>query len=218
MKIENLWPTPIGVFEEKLSEECTAYLIDLIRERENMKKRFKGEALSFKEQVDSGSFYNNSNYNLFDIAEDSVYYKSIKEFEEFSCRKIREYIREAFGADDWETVELSGRCFGHVAYSQHRTFPHYHQSSDLVLLHYLNIEETKTPLSLILLEPRGAPNYPWWGKMHVINPVSGTNVCHQSFVWHETNHWSGTSTRELIGVNFKVLGHGNETLFKRTSF
>lgn len=219
MKIESLWPTPIGQTEGGLSLSATEQLIALIRRREAEKKKVPLGADPFKSYVDDGDFYHGIHYNLFDAPPSLPERRAIHEFEAFACARIREYLRDGFGAADSETVALSARCFGHSIGAGIRTFPHYHQASDVVLIHYLNVgTPLDAPLSLILLDPRGAPNYPWWGKMHVVNPTSGTTVCHPSFLWHETNEWSGGSSRELIAVNFKVVGHGHERQFKPTRF
>lgn len=218
MKVEQLWPTPIAIIEEKLSNETTFNLIDLIRLQSELKKKTNLDGTGFKNFVDVGDFYHNIHYNLFDIDKDSEYYDAILEFEKYACRNIRNYIREGFGAKDAETVELSARCFGHSIEPNVKTFPHYHQSSDVVLIHYLNVGKSTDPLSLVLQDPRGAPNYPWWGKMHVINPKPGTTVCHPSFLWHETTEWRGDHNRDLIAVNFKILGHGHETQFRNTRY
>ena len=219
MKIESLWPTPIGQSEGGLSETATTQLVALIRRREAEKQKVPQGAGPFKSFVDDGDFYHGIHYNLFDAPASLPERGAIDEFEAFACRRIREYLRDGFGAKDADTVDLSARCFGHSHIPGVRTFPHYHQASDVVLVHYLNVGAAMdAPLSLIVIDPRGAPNYPWWGKMHVITPTSGTTVCHPSFLWHETNEWSGESSRELIAVNFKVVGHGHESQFKRTRY
>lgn len=218
MKVDQLWATPIAVVEEKLSNETIFDLIALIREHNEMKKKSSLDASGFKTFVDDGDFYNNIHYNLFDIDSNSEYSKAVSEFEKYACKHIRNYLKEGFGATDSDTVELSARCFGHSIEPNVKTFPHYHQASDVVLIHYLNIGESIEPLSLVLQDPRGAPNYPWWSKMHVINPQSGTTVCHPSFVWHETTEWKGDNNRDLIAVNFKVLGHGHERQFRNTRY
>jgi hypothetical protein len=218
MKIDNLWPTPVGVLEEKLSFQSTVSLIEMIRDHELVVKRTEKTAIHFKDYVESSDFYNNVHYNFFDETEESPFYDAVKDFEKYACRHIRNYLRDAFGAKDYDTVQLSGRCFGHTMVPGNKTFPHYHHTSDVVLIHYLNVGESKEPLSLILQEPRGAPNYPWWGKMHVIIPKTGMTVIHPSFLWHQASEWSGEGPRDLIGVNFKVLGHGNETNYSITRF
>lgn len=219
MKIDNLWPTPIGQTEGGISPQATAQLAALIRRREVEKKKVPLGANPFKAFVDDGDFYHSIHYNLFDAPDDLPEREAIREFEAFACRTVRHYLREGFGAVDADTVELSARCFGHSHIHGVRTFPHYHQASDVVLIHYLTVgTPMDAPLSLIMLDPRGAPNYPWWGKMHVVNPKSGTTICHPSFLWHETNEWTGESSRELIAVNFKIIGHGHERQFNKTEY
>lgn len=221
MQVQNLWATPVAVSQGGLSEKSTKQLVDLLLRRDAQKSKVPLGASPFKEFVDSGDFYHSIHYNLFDHPDDIPERDALLEFEEFACRTFRNYLREGFQAPDADTVALSGRCFGHIHAPNLRTFPHYHQASDGVLVHYLKVEETSTdtePLSLILLDPRGSPNYPWWGKMHTINPTQGTTVCHPSYLWHETNEWRGASYRALIAVNFKVIGHGHEPKFKQTRF
>jgi hypothetical protein len=220
--ISNLWPTPVGVKQGGLSAESTNALVKLLLNLDERKHRVPTGGAAFKDFVDSGDFYHGIHYNLFDHdGLPDTDRRALIEFEGFACYTMREFLREGFAAPDWENVALSARCFGHIHRPGLRTFPHYHQASDLVLVHYLRVEDTpadREPLSLILLDPRGAPNYPWVGKMHTINPTRGTTVCHPSYLWHETNEWTGDSYRALIAVNFKVIGHGHETQFKPTRF
>lgn len=223
MSITNLWTTPVAQSQGGLSARATDSLVNLLLRRDEEKQRVPLGGAPFKEFVDSGDFYHGIHYNLFAAAdalpEDEG--AAIREFEALACRTFRDYLREGFGAKDADTVALSARCFGHIHRPGIRTFPHYHQASDGVLIHYLRVEDTdadREPLSLILLDPRGAPNYPWVGKMHTINPTQGTTVCHPSYLWHETNEWRGDSYRALIAVNFKVMGHGHEAHFKPTRF
>jgi len=221
MRIDHLWPTPVAVTQSVLPPEVTETLIAHLLARDALKTKVSLGGLPFKRYVDSGDFYNEIHYNLFACPEDAPEYDAIRHFEKYACEAFRNYLRAGFGVENAETVELSARCFGHIHYPGIRTFPHYHQASDGVLVHYLKVEDTpnnRDPLSLILLDPRGAPNYPWTGKMHTINPTQGTTVCHPSYVWHETNEWTGESFRALIAVNFKVIGHGHETQFKPTRF
>lgn len=219
MKIESLWATPVASTVEHLSADSTRLLVDLLLRRDGEKKKARWGGDPFKEMTESGEFYHSIHYNLFDLPDDAPERGAIDEFERLACRTIRRYLAEGYGARDAETVRLSARCFGHIHYPGQRTFPHYHQQSDVVLVHYLKVDAAQeSPLSLVMLDPKGAPNYPWWGKMHTINPEQGTTVCHPSYLWHETNEWSGGSFRAMIAANFKVLGHGHEEQFRVTRY
>lgn len=221
MRIDQLWATPVGVTRGALSPQTTSALITHLIERDTSKRKVPLAGQPFKGYVDSGDFYKEIHYNLFACPPDAPEHDAIREFEAYACATFRQYLRDGFGVQDANTVALSARCFGHIHRPGVRTFPHYHQASDGVLIHYLKVEDTdgdRDPLSLILLDPRGAPNYPWTGKMHTVNPTQGTTVCHPSYLWHETNEWRGDSFRALIAVNFKVVGHGHETQFINTRF
>jgi hypothetical protein len=221
MQVNHLWATPVSESEHHLSPETTTALISLLERRDAFKSKIDLAASPFKEYVDSGDFYNEIHYNLFASPEHEPAKAALLEFERYACKTFREYLQQGFDAKDSDTVELSARCFGHIHRPGMRTFPHYHQASDGVLIHYLKADEQGEggePLSLILQDPRGAPNYPWQGKMHTINPKTGTTVCHPSYLWHETNEWTGKDIRALIAVNFKVIGHGHENKFQPTKF
>jgi len=220
MNVANLWATPVATsMAPGLSAQTVETLVALLLQRDADTKKVPASADAFKEFVDSGDFYHAIHYNLFEHQGRLPESDALNEFEAFACKQVREYLRLAFDANDSESVELSARCFGHVHSENTRTFPHYHQGSDVVLIHYLRADSDQgRPLSLIMQDPRGAPNYPWWGKMHTINPVSGMTVCHPSFLWHETNEWRGTGARVLMAANFKVVGHGHEKQFKATKF
>lgn len=220
MKVEQLWSTPIATHEERLSQEATEQLIALMLRRDQEKKKVPLGGSPFKDYVDVGDFYHNIHYNLFSTPDEYLEAPALREFEKFACKQVREYLRLAFDAKDFADVALSARAFGHITYAGTKTFPHYHQQSDLVLIHYLKVDQVtnESPLSLIMLDPRGAPNYPWTGKMHTINPYTGLNVIHPSYVWHETNEWKLDNYRALIAVNFKIIGHGHETQFTKTRF
>lgn len=220
MSIDQLWATPVATYHQPLPLEVAQQLVALIVRRDAQKDKAQGGGTAFKQYVDSGRFYHSIHYNLFDLPETTPEHDALRVFEQHACRAIRQYLRDGFAAHDAQTVELSARCFGHVHTPGAKTFPHYHQASDLVLVHYLRLggNNAGEPLSLIMQDPRGAPNYPWWGKMHTINPVEGMTVCHPSFLWHETNEWHGAGNRVLIAANFKVIGHGHEKQFKTTNF
>ena len=221
MQVSNLWATPVAVSHGELSPQTVSSLIELLARRDMLKTKVGMAASPFKAYVDSGDFYNEIHYNLFAAPDEEPAKAALIEFEEFACKTFREYLALGFGASDAATVQLSARCFGHIHRPGMRTFPHYHQASDGVLIHYLKADGARDggePLSLILQDPRGAPNYPWQGKMHTINPETGTTVCHPSYLWHETNEWHGDDIRALISVNFKVIGHGHENKFQVTKF
>jgi len=93
-----------------------------------------------------------------------------------------------------------------------------------VLVHYLELGQSRdeeanlTPRhgthALLLLDPRGTPNYPWWEKVESITPRQGLTVIHPAYLWHETNVWRGTTTRVCIVVNFQVIRPGYLSLHR----
>ncbi len=226
MEINQLWPTPIGRIDIALSEEVRQGLIALLERKDASHERVRGDAQAFESFVASKKFYYGVHYNLFAEASAHPEHEALIEFERIACRTFRDYLRDAFGVEDADSVRLSGRCFGHVQKPGERTFPHYHQGCDGVLIHYLDVGDGREPDPstqngshvLLLLDPRGSPNYPWWGKMHSVIPSRGLTILHPSYVWHETTVWHGSTKRVVIVVNFQVTGHGHAALYRELKF
>jgi hypothetical protein len=226
MHVEQLWPTPVGRTDILLPEEVRQSLIAVLERKDASHERVRGDAEAFRSFVASKKFYHGIHYNLFAEAPEHPEHNSLVEFERIACRTFRDYLREAFAVEDADTVRLNGRCFGHVQKPGERTFPHYHQGCDGVLIHYLDVGEAtavnrpadSSPHALLLLDPRGSPNYPWWGKMHSIIPYRGLTILHPAYAWHETTVWQQSTRRVVIVVNFQVIGHGHASLYRELAF
>jgi len=200
-----------------LPEKIRTDLINVLFKREDARNRVAETSPGFHEFMKSKEAYAVTPYNLFnDVDQFPDERDSIIEFERFSCRLYRRYLREALDVEQADAVKLVGRCFGNVQQPGARTYPHYHQAMDGVLIHYLALDGSDPELAasvrhgshaLLLLDPRGAPNYPYWEKVDSIAPYEGLTVVHPAYVWHETNVYRGSSTRVAIVVNFQVASH-----------
>ena len=218
MQIRQLWPTPVGQQMVFLPDDMRNQLIAVLLRKEAARERISETSPEFNRFMTSKRFYASTHYNLFAEAEEHPERDAIREFERLACGLFRDYLRRAYEIGDDQEVEFSGRCFGNVQSSGGRTFPHYHQSCDGVLVHYLdvgdgqddqaNITRRHGTHALLLLDPRGTPNYPWWEKVDSITPHRGLTVIHPAYVWHETNVWRGSGTRVCIVVNFQIVKPG----------
>ena len=157
---------------------------------------------------------------------------------------IRYYCANAWSVPNIDTIPIQAKSFANFQLSGERTYPHYHNGYDGVIVTYLTIgdefdidlnnphllvgvlpeepeeekketlwtrNETKTQNeefekqgSLILIDPRPSPNYPFNRKAIAIHPMVGTSVFHPAYLWHETNTFTGRGIRICIGTNFKI--------------
>jgi len=217
MQIRKLWSTPIMEGYTPLPEKVRVDLINAIVKREDARSRVAETSPGFHTFMKSKQAYAVTPYNLFnDLDMFPEERDSILEFERFSCEMYRKYLREALDVEQADEVKLVGRCFGNVQEPGARTYPHYHQAMDGVLIHYLALDDSDPELgasarhgshALLLLDPRGTPNYPYWEKVDPIEPFQGMTVVHPAYVWHETNVYRGSTTRVAVVVNFQVASH-----------
>lgn len=228
MNVEALWPTPVGRMDIVLPEDMRRQLIDVLIRKDAERETIADRSPEFHRFMMSKRFYAGTHYNLFTDADDLPERDAIIGFERIACKAYRDYLKVAYGLELADQVRLSGRCFGNVQQPGARTFPHYHQTCDGVLVHYLEVGDGNDPQAglsprhgthaLLLLDPRGAPNYPWWEKVHSISPHQGLTVIHPAYVWHETNVWRGATTRVCIVVNFQVVSPGYAELHREMRF
>jgi len=225
MEIRYLWPTPVAQKMVFLDEPVRRDLISVLLRKDVERHKIGITSPEFEAFMTSKRFYASSHYNLFAEADTHPEHAAIKTFERLAYDLFRDYLHRAFDIGNEQTVEVAGRCFGNVQASGDRTFPHYHQSCDAVLVHYLDVGdgEPEPPSTtarrgthaLLLLDPRGAPNFPWWEKVSSITPHRGLTIIHPAHVWHETNVWRGEGSRVCIVVNFQVLKPGYLDLHRR---
>jgi hypothetical protein len=94
------------------------------------------------------------------------------------------------------------------------------------MIHYLDVGIGRDPEAgktkrhgthaLLLLDPRGAPNFPWYEKIESIIPRQGLTVLHPGYLWHETNPWRETEgVRVAIVVNFQIAKPGYGSLHQK---
>jgi hypothetical protein len=158
--------------------------------------------------------------------------ESILGYEKIACQKIRYFIRKGWGVRQADDLELEGRCFGNVQTGNgSRTFPHYHQDINGVLVEYLllgdDTADHKTKIQvgmdqsarhpshqLIFIDPRPSINYPYWEKVYTVTPRVGLSIVHPNYLVHESNPWLGEGLRICIVVNFRIKSHGYNELIK----
>ena len=225
-KIEQKFTTPFFESDTKLPSKMVEDLSKVLELKETALSEVKQTNPDFYSIAEAKGFYATTHYNLFDDCDEYPFAKdSILEFEQIACQMIRYYIRKGWGLQQANEMKLEGRCFGNVQKTGARTYPHYHQDTNGVLVHYLkidnkdvSIDSEKSPRhgthSVIFLDPRPAINYPYWEKVHTISPREGLTLIHPNYLWHETNPWLGEGTRICIVVNFRIMSHGYNELSK----
>ena len=230
-KIEQKFATPFMESDTKIPEKMREDLIAVLELKETELSKLKESNPEFYGMATAKGFYATTHYNLFDNLDEFPFAKeSILEFEQIACQMIRYYIRKGWGVQQADEMKLEGRCFGNVQKTGARTYPHYHQDINGVLVHYLKVgDENKdlneqlqidreksarhAPHAVIFQDPRPAISYPYWEKVHAILPRVGLTIIHPNYLWHETNPWLGEGTRVCIVVNFRIISHGyNELL------
>ncbi len=228
MKITNHWVTPIAEFDLALPQPMRQQLMALLQRKEADRDKLSESYPDFFRFMQSKQFYASTHYNLFAEANQHPEKNAILSFELLACNAYRQYLRQALNIEQADELKLVGRCFGNVQTTGGRTFPHYHQSVDHVLIHYLDIPDHNDPElgksyrhgthALLLQDPRGAVNYPYWEKVLSIAPYTGKTIIHPAYVWHESNPYRGQGTRMCLVVNFQIASHSYIELHKEMRF
>ena len=223
-----------GVLPEKMRDDLcrglTAKELDM--------KSIKEKEPDFYSIAEAKGFYATTHYNLFDEKDMDEFpneKESILQYEQIACQQIRYYIRYGWGIKEADDMIIEGRCFGNVQQDSvvggTRTYPHYHQDINGVLVHYLRIGDDDISLKdqllvgqkqsprngshqVIFQDPRPAISYPYWEKVYAVSPKIGLTIIHPNYLWHETNPWLGKGTRICIVVNFRIISHGYNELLK----
>tara|TARA_B100000470_G_scaffold72642_1_gene55506 strand:- start:6163 stop:6954 length:792 start_codon:yes stop_codon:yes gene_type:complete len=231
-KIDQKFTTPFMESDTSLPEKMRKDLVKVLIHKETALSELKESNPEFYGMAHSKGFYATTHYNLFDSVNEFPFAKdSILGFKEIACQMIRYYIRKGWGVQQADDMQLEGRCFGNVQQPGARTYPHYHQDINGVLVHYLKMGDEDKPLeeqmnkdfeksarhgghTVIFQDPRPAISYPYWEKVHTISPRVGLTIVHPNYVWHETNPWLGEGIRVCIVVNFRIVSHGYNELLK----
>ncbi len=231
-KIEQKFATPFLEMDTQLPQKMREDLVKVLELKETAMSKIKESNPDFYGMATAKGFYATTHYNLFDNPNEYPFAEqSILDFEQIACQKIRYYIRKGWGVQQADKMELEGRCFGNVQETGARTYPHYHQDINGVLIHYLKIgDEDAIPAEqlqkgfeksprhsthqVIFQDPRPAISYPYWEKVHAITPRVGLTIIHPNYLWHETNPWLGKGIRVCIVVNFRIISHGYNELLK----
>ena len=138
--IEQKFATPFLESDTQLSEKMREDLIKVLELKETALSELKETNPDFYGMANSKGFYATTHYNLFaNPSEFPFAEESILGFEEIACQMIRYYIRKGWGVRQADEMKLEGRCFGNVQKPGARTYPHYHQDINGVLVHYLKI-------------------------------------------------------------------------------
>ena len=232
-RIEQLWTTPFMEVDITLPDAIRYDLINVLHKKEQSLQEIRDENPQFYSIVDSKGFYATTLYNLFANPQEYPEKDTILEFEKISTKLIRYYIRKGWGIQQADELELEGRCFGNIQQPGARTYPHYHQDVNGVLVHYLSMGEgnltdnvmkdsEKSPRhpthNVLFQDPRPAISYPYWQKIHAVTPRVGLTLIHPNYLWHETNPWLGQGERSCIVVNFRIVSHGYNELIKPFRF
>jgi len=225
--IQQKWATPFLESEITLPQKIREDLIKVLEIKETALAELKESEPEFYGMAEAKGFYATTHYNLFDNpAEHAFAEQSILDFEQIACKLIRYYIRKGWGVQQADDFRIEGRCFGNVQQPGARTYPHYHQDTNGVLVHYLTVGDGNlmegtydSPRhgshKVLFIDPRPAVNYPYWEKVHTVSPKTGLTLIHPNYLWHETNPWLGKGTRVCIVVNFRIMSHGYNELSKQ---
>jgi hypothetical protein len=236
--IDQKWSTPFMEMRTQFPEKVRQDLCRVLESKElNMDDIAKKEP-DFADMAKAKGFYATTHYNLFDEKDMDEFpneKQSILEFEQVACQQIRYYIRYGWGIRQANDMIIEGRCFGNVQQDSSvggtRTYPHYHQDINGVLVHYLQMGDDDIDLAdqikigqeqsarngthqVLFQDPRPAISYPYWEKVYAICPTVGLTLIHPNYLWHETNPWLGKGTRICIVVNFRIISHGYNELLK----
>ncbi len=226
-KIKQKWATPFLESDTQLPHKTVRDLIKVLKLKETALSNLRETNPEFYGMAEAKGFYATTHYNLFDNPDEHAFAKeAILEFEQIACTMIRHYIRKGWGIQQADDLKLEGRCFGNVQTTGARTYPHYHQDVNGVLVHYLavgdenlDVDMEKSPRhakhAVLFQDPRPAISYPYWEKVHAVYPRVGLTVIHPNYLWHETNPWLGQGDRVCIVVNFRIMSHGYNELLKR---
>ena len=139
MQLRHLWPTPIAQDMLVLPEDMRIGLINVLLRKEADREKIRDTSPDFHRFMTSKKFYASTHYNLFAEAGDHPERDAILAFQNMALGLLRNYLKDAYQIPEEQTVEVSGRCFGNVQSSGARTFPHYHQACDVVMIHYLDV-------------------------------------------------------------------------------
>lgn len=127
MVITDNWQTPIAELDLKVSDRVRDDLIQKIC-------------------IDGA--------NLFDYGSDDPIKESLEEYEKVSNELIRYYLTNAYDMVDTAELNIEARAFGNSQTFGGRTYPHYHDAFDGVMIHYLTagnefkLNDKKRPIPL----------------------------------------------------------------------
>ena len=237
-KIDQKWATPFMEMDSVLPEKVRRDLCKVLEAKELSMEDIKTKEPEFHSMAKAKGFYATTHYNLFDDKDMDEFpneKESILQYEQIACQQIRYYIRYGWGIQQADDMKIEGRCFGNVQQDSEvggaRTYPHYHQDINGVLVTYLKLGDKDIKIEdqilrgqeqsprngthqVLFQDPRPAISYPYWEKVYSVSPRLGLTIIHPNYLWHETNPWLGTGTRICIVVNFRIISHGYNELLK----
>ena len=231
-KIEQRFSTPIMESDTNIPQKMREDLCKVLVEKEEAMSALKQKSPDFYSLAESKGFYATTHYNLFSENELEKFpdeRESILAYKDIAMQQILYYIRKGWGIQQADDMKIEGRCFGNVQEHGGRTYPHYHQDMNGVLVSYLRVGDEdidhkeqiyadygKTSRhsthQLLFQDPRPSINYPFWEKVISKTPTVGKTIIHPSYLWHETTPWLGKGTRICIVVNFRIMSHGYNEL------
>ena len=236
--IDHKWTTPFMEMDSTLPDKINKDLCKVLTAKELSMEDIKTKEPDFHDMAKSKGFYATTHYNLFDDKDMDEFpneKESILAYEQIVCQQIRYYIRYGWGIRQADDMIIEGRCFGNVQRDSElggaRTYPHYHQDINGVVVTYLAMGDENVALEdqvlvgqeqsprngthqVLFQDPRPAISYPYWEKVYAITPRVGLTIIHPNYLWHETNPWLGKGTRVCIVTNFRIISHGYNELLK----
>jgi hypothetical protein len=203
-EIRQLWETPVYVdtlaFSDEFNEQLKALAIAAEREAS-----------------DTGSFYDRTvYYNLF-AKDDPV----LKQFEDVMSARFRDFLYRGIKdgrAYEWD-VEV--RAFANIYGYGQRIRPHYHHGCDFVSVYYADVGDGSKPDfrtneegRFVVIDPRGACQYPVHAKSTRLPADKGTLMIHPAYLWHESETFFAGGQRVMISCEYTIL-HDQRKVFTR---
>ena len=220
LKIYQWWPTPVHMGGSPFSEETMSALREAViwgqKTRMEVPPVFQQHPLP---QVPSQTF--RKSYNLFIEKLPTEFQKPIEEVKTFVRGLYIQYLKEAYGIDGIDDLQISARCFGDVHVRGERTSPHYHHTCDHVFVLYLDCGENRENKNkggdgeLVLQDPRLFSTFPFWDKVKTIDTRKGVCLLHPAYLWHESNAMNADGTRVVMVITLKTESHNYTDLYSK---
>ena len=201
-QVLSLWQTIVTVQQQNLGDDFNT--------------RLNAIAIKAERNVSpSGSFYDRTGYyNLFDLDD-----PDIRVFANLMSHRFRAHLylqyKDAY-AYHWD---VSVRAFANVYDYGQRIRPHYHHACDFVSVYYTELGDGSKPDfktneagRLVVIDPRGAVQYPFSTKCQRVPTEKGCLVIHPAYLEHESETHFAKGLRVMVACEFTIL-HGQRRAF-----